>query len=103
MEKISTYIQLYKDDVELNLGVNEDLTAKEGVLKNWGFIQITDGSLDTKPIFWDGIDFFLSCGKKEFKRECKQQLKDAGYNWKEVYKTIKELLNRAKELKIIVE
>ena len=99
MEKISTYIQLFKDDVELNLGVNEDLTPREG---DWGYIQITDGSIHTKPIFWDGIPLFLNCGKKEFKRECKKELKERGYKWKEVYKTIKELLNRAKELKIII-
>lgn len=103
MEKISTYIQLFKDDVELNLGVNEDLTAKDGVLKNWGYIQITDGSLDTKPLFWDNTDFFLNCGKKEFKEDCKEELKERGYDWREIYKTIKTLLKRAKKLKIIVE
>lgn len=103
MEKISTYIQLFKDDVELNLKVNKDLTAEEGILKNCGFIQITDGYLDTKPLSWDNIDFFLGCGKKRFKRVCKQELKERGYDWKEIYKTIKTLLNRAKELKIIVE
>jgi hypothetical protein len=103
MEKIRTHIQLFKDDVELNMTVNEDLTAIEGNLKNWGFIEITDGHLETESLFWDNIDFFLSCGKKEFKEECKEELIKAGYNWREIYKTIKQLLKRAKKLKIIVE
>lgn len=98
---IHTFIELYKDDVEFNLSVKDGLTAQDGNLKNFGYIQITDGSIDTKPIFWDGITFFLSCGKKEFKKECKKELKEKGYNWKEIYTTIKELLNRAVELKIL--
>ena len=103
MGKINTYIQFYCEDVELNLSVKDDLSAQDGVLKNFGHIQITDGSLDTKPIFWDGIDFFLSCGKKGFKKECKKELKEARYNWKGIYYINKQLLNRTKGLKIIVE
>lgn len=101
MEKIHTEISLNLNDVELNISVKEDLTALDGVLKNWGFIRITDGCLDTKPIFWDGLDYFTSCGKKQFKKECKEELKNAGYEWREIYKIIKSLLRRAEKLNIL--
>jgi hypothetical protein len=98
---IKTCVKLYIDDVELNLYVKEDLKREEGVLKNFGNIEITDGRLETKPIFWDGIDFFLKCDKKTFKKECKEELVAADYDWRKVYKIIKTLLKRAKKLKII--
>lgn len=99
MEDISINIQFYCKDAELNLSVKDDLSKQDGVLKNFGDIQITDGRLDTKPIFWDNIDFFISCNKKEFKKECKKELKEAGYDWKEYYNIIKSLLDKAKQVK----
>jgi hypothetical protein len=103
MEKINTYVQFYKGDVELNISVKSDLTLQEGNLKNFGYFEITDGSLGKKSIFWDSVDFFLDCSKKEFKEVCKEQLEEAGYNWKEVYDTIQSLLKRAKKLKLITD
>lgn len=100
-DNIHTNVQFYLDDIELNISVKNDLSAQDGGLKNFGFIQITDGGLDTESIFWDNLSFFLDCSKKEFKKECKKELKKAGYNWKEIYATVKELLNRAVELKIL--
>lgn len=98
---IQTYIQFYIEDVQLNLCVTKDLKPQEGNLKNFGYFEITDGSLETKPLFWDNVDFFLECDKKAFKDECKKELVKAGYDWKEIYKIIKTLLKRAKKLKII--
>ena len=102
-DNIHTNIQFYLDDIELNISVKNDLSAQDGGLINCGFIQITDGGLDTESIFWDNLRFFLDCGKKEFKKECKKELKQKGYDWKEIYTKIKWILSRAKELKIIVE
>lgn len=101
--KISTHVQLCLNDIELNIYVKENLCRHEEdeVLHQAGYIQITDGRIEDKPLFWDGISFFVNCGKKEFKEECKEELKEKGYNWKETYKDIKTLLKRAKKLNII--
>lgn len=100
-QDIQTYIQFYFEDVQLNLCITADLKRQEGNLKNFGYFEITDGRLEHKPLFWDNIDFFLECNKSGFKDECKKELVEAGYEWKEIYKIIKTLLKRAKKLKII--
>ena len=100
-EKINTCIQLYLNEVELNISVKEDLSCQDGVLKNYGYIQVSTGSIGEKECFWDNLDFFLNCGKKEFKQDCKKELQQKGFNYKEVYKTIKQLLKRAKKLNIL--
>jgi hypothetical protein len=103
MSEISTYVQLYLNDIELNIAVKKDLSGyNEGHrLYQWGYIQITDGSIEDKPLFWDNLTFFLECGKKEIKEECKTELKEKGYNWKETYRDIKILLKQAKKLKLL--
>lgn len=98
---ITTYVQFYLEDVELNISVKNDLSRQEDKLKNFGFIQITDGHIDTEPLFWDNLDFFISAGKKEFKEECKSDLKEKGYKWRKTYKQIKALLKRAEKLNLI--
>jgi hypothetical protein len=103
MSKVQTYIQFYSGDVELNISVKDDLTKhlENESLYHFGFFQITNGDLDDKPIFWDNLDFFISAGKKEFKRECKKDLKNKGYDWKEIYKQVKTLLDRAQKLNLL--
>ena len=96
---MGTIVQLFKNNVNLSVFVNNDLTGNGG---NFGFIEIHSGYFKDEPEFWDNIGWYLSCGKKEFKKECKKSLEDKGYNWKETYKDMKELLNRAVELKILV-
>ena len=100
---IDIYTHLHLNDVELSIAVTDSLKKQEGNLKNFGYVQITDGSKEDKPIFWDGISFFLECGKKEFKKECKKQLKNKNYNWKETYKEIKTLLKRTIKLKLLTK
>lgn len=102
-DKINTYIQFYLDDIELNISVKEDLTGylENEPLHQCGFIQITDGKLEDRPIFWDNVSYFIDCRKKEFKEECKKELQEKGYDWKQTYKQIKTLLKRAKKLNII--
>lgn len=100
-DKICTSIELYLDNVTLSLSVRESLKKEKGSLKNFGYIKVHDGSLDSKEVFWDNINYFLRADKKEFKKECKEDLDKADYNWKETYKTIKKLLKRAEKLNLI--
>jgi len=102
-DKINTNIQFYLEDIELNISVKGNLTKhlENEPIHNYGFIQITNGGLDDKPLFWDNVSFFISAGKKEFKEECKKELQEKGYDWKEVYKQIKTLLKRAKKLDLL--
>jgi hypothetical protein len=101
--KIGTYVRLYLNDIELNINVKEDLGRyeKDEALHQFGYIEITDGRIEDKPLFYDNLTFFIECDKKEFKKECKTELKEKERNWKEVYKDIKTLLKRAKKLNII--
>lgn len=100
-EKINTCIQLYLNEVELNISVKKDLSCQDGVLKNFGYIKVSTGQIGKEDCFWDNLDFFINCGKKEFKEECKKELQEKGFNHKEIYKTIKQLLKRAKKLNIL--
>ncbi|WP_396180270.1 hypothetical protein [Flavobacterium sp.] len=101
-DKIQTYVQFYLDEVELNISVKEDLTKhkEDEPLHKSGYIQITNGSSED-TIFWDGIPWALKVGKKEFKKECKKELRQKGYNWKETYKKVKTLLKRANKLDLL--
>jgi hypothetical protein len=103
MEEIQTKVQLYLNDIDLNISVKKDLTGYkyDERLYQFGYIQITDGKIEDKPLFWDNVCFFTECGKKEFKEECKTELKEKGYDWKETYTDIKTLLKRAKKLKLL--
>ena len=92
-DKINTNIQLYLDEVELNISVKDDLTGhKENEpLHNFGYIQVSTGHIDNKDCFWDNVFFFVSAGKKEFKEECKKELREKGFeDWKETYKKLKK-------------
>ena len=101
-EKINTCIQLYLNEVELNISVKEDLSCQDGVLKNWGYIEVSTGQTEKENCFWDNLDFFINCGKKEFKEECKKELQEKGFeDWKDIYKKVKTLLKRAKKLNLI--
>ena len=104
-DKIYNNIQMFYNNVELNISVRDDLTGYDynDPLYNDGFLQITDGTIQDKPVYWDNLNFFINCRKKEFKEECKTELKEKGYNWKEVYKDIKTLLKRAESLKLITK
>ena len=103
MGTITTYVQLYLNDIELNIAVKENLSGYEEheSLYRFGHFEIKDGKIGDKPLFWDNLTFFLECDKKEFKEECKKELKEKGYNWKETYTDIKILLKRAKKLKLL--
>jgi hypothetical protein len=100
---INTYIQFLLDEVELNISVKEDLSGYKDFepLYQFGYFEITNGSIKDKPLSWDNLTFFISCGKKEFKKECKEGLKEKGLDWRETYKKVKTLLKRAKKLDLL--
>jgi hypothetical protein len=98
---IKTYVQLYSNNVELNIAVTKDLKREEGNLKNFGYIQITEGGIDEKGIFWDNLEFFFDVSFKDYKKECGEDLEKGSYNKKQTYKDIKRLLKRAHKIGII--
>lgn len=100
---IDAQVQLCLNEVTLTIVVKKDLSAEDGNFKNFGRFEISTGSLNNEECFWDGIEWFFKIGKKEFKEEYKQELKEKGFNWREVYKIIKILLKRARELNLITE
>lgn len=76
-DKIYTTVELNLDNVTLSLSVRENLKKEKGNLKNFGCVKIHDGSLGSEEVFWDNIDYFISCRKKEFKKECKKRLRQS--------------------------
>ncbi len=101
-DKIQTYVQLYSGNVELNVAVTEELKLQEGNLKNFGHIEVTDGTVGGENCFWDNLFYFYSISAKKFKKECGKELNKKGYEVEQTYKDIKRLIKRAKKLKIIV-
>jgi hypothetical protein len=79
-DSVQTYVQLFLDEVELNICVKDDLTyyRKHEPLYNFGFFQITNGNIEEKPIFWDGIEWTFEVGKKQFKADFKKELEKKG-------------------------
>lgn len=98
MSKIGHIVELYVGDVTLNVWVDRKLNA-DG--HNFGGIEIGGWADDKKNCYWDNLDFFLTCTKKEFNKECKEELKQKGFPVRETRKDIKKLLKRAIKLKIL--
>lgn len=98
---IQTYIQLYAGNVELNIAVTDDLKPQEDNLKNFGHIVVSNGQLNSEDCFWDNLTFFFEIDKRAFKKDCKKELESKGFDVKETYKDIKQLLKRAFKLKIL--
>lgn len=102
-EKIQSYVQIMSGNVELNIAVKEDLKKQDGNLSNFGYIQVTDGGIESKNCFWDSIPFFFQISFADFKKECGKELKEKGYPVEETYKDVKRLLKRARKLNLITE
>ena len=100
MEKIYTEVQFWVNNTTLNVTVTKDLKKEEGNLKNFGHIQIHDGSIHTEEVFWDNLEWFFKIGRKK-KKEIKKELKEKGQYYKGVVKDIKRLIKRAKELDLL--
>jgi hypothetical protein len=99
--KIQTYVQLYSNNVELNIAVTKNLKREEGNLKNFGHIAITSGGINEEGIFWDGLEYFFNLSLKEYKKECYEELEKGGYDIKQTYKDVKKLMKRAFKLKLL--
>jgi len=98
---VQTYVQLFSNNVELNIAVTKDLKREEERLKNFGYIQITEGGIGEEGCFWDNLEFFFDLSFKEYKKECKEDLEKGSYDIKQTYKDIKRLLKRAHKIGII--
>ena len=99
--KISTYVQLFLNDVELSIAVTENLKGEDGNLKNFGWFEISDGTIDGETCSWDNLEFFYDLSFKDFKKECGDDLKRCGFGAKKVYKDINKLLKRAFKLNLL--
>lgn len=94
-----TEVTLRENDTALTVYVNDDFTA-DG--KNFGYIEIHDGSLDSKSIFWDNLPYFFKICKKK-KKSIKQDLKVAEQFYPGVVSDIKKLIKKAFEVEILSE
>lgn len=101
--KIHTEVQIYLDNVTLSISVKEDLSKEDGKITNFGYVQVSNGAIGGKECFWDNISYFFDISRKKFKKEVREELEQKGYNWEEIYKTIKRLIKRARKLNLIVE
>lgn len=99
--KIGTYVQLYLNNVELNIAVQEDLKGETDRLKNYGWFEISDGSINGETCSWDNLQFFFNLSLKDFKKECGEDLKRCGFGAKKTWKGINKLLKRAIKLKLL--
>lgn len=99
--KIGTNVQLYLNNVELNIAVQEDLKGEEGNLKNFGWLEISDGTIDGETCSWDNLLFFYQLSLEDFKKECGKDLKRCGFGAKKTWKDINKLLKRAIKLKLL--
>ena len=97
---IGHIVELYTDDVTLSIYVTPDLKYNEKV-SNFGNIQVGGWIDEKKNCNWDGINFFMTCTKKEFMQECKQELKDKDFAPKEIRKAITRLIKRAIKIGIL--
>lgn len=100
MSKIRQNVELHLNNVTLSISVTKDLKKEEGNLKNFGYIQIHDGSIHTEGVFWDNLSYFFEINKDK-KKEIKEELKEKGQYYKGVTKDIKRLIRRAKELDLL--
>lgn len=99
--KIGTYVQLYLNNVELNISVTEDLKREEGNLKNFGWFEISDGTINGETCSWDNLSYFFNLSFKDFKKECGDDFKRCGFGAKKTWKDINRLLKRAIKLNLL--
>lgn len=99
--KINTYVQFYLNNVELNISVTEDLKGEQDRLKNFGWFEISDGTIDGESCSWDNLNFFNGINFEIFKTGCRDDLKRCGFSSKKVYKDVNKLMKRAKKLNLL--
>ena len=92
-------VTLRENNVALTVFVNDDFSA-DG--KNFGYIEIHDGSLDSEAVFWDNLGYFFKIGKKK-KKSIKQDLKVDEQFYPGVVGDIKKLIKKAFEIEILTK
>lgn len=92
------YISFYKNDVTLEIWVDEELRPDKNL---FGSITVSSGQIGAEEAYWDNLSYFLNLSKKEFKKECKEELVKLGFSWKEVYIDMVYLLDKAKKLGLL--
>lgn len=93
-------VVLVKNDTTLSVCTTETLDKQEGNLKNFGYISVHNGSIHTKEVCWDNLEYFFKLTKKK-KRSIKKELKEKEQHYKGVVKDIKTLIKRAFELELL--
>lgn len=92
-------VTIRENNVALTVYVKDDLSVDGS---NFGYIEIHDGSLDTRPVFWDNLHYFFEiCSKK--KKSIKDELKGNNEFYSGVVRDIKKVFKKAFELGIIVK
>lgn len=100
-KEIITEVKLTKGNVTLGINVSEDLKlCKNEKAENCGYIQVTDGYIDSKEVFWDNINWFLHIDDEK-KKEIVEELKEKGQHYKGVIKDIKSVVKRALKLNLL--
>lgn len=99
--KIDTYVQLYLNNIELNISVTKNLKGEMDILKNFGWFEISDGTINSETCSWDNLSYFFDLSLENFKKECGEDLKRCDFGAKKVYKDINKLLKRAFKLGIL--
>ena len=95
------YIHLHTDNVELVISVTNKLKKQTETLEKFGWITISKGGINDRDINWDNLNFFLECDYKDFKKECKEDLREKNFKTKKIFKEIKQLLKEANKLNIL--
>ena len=97
--------KIYDIDIEdINIKLSIDLDDFSNPNDNSGYIEIINVNTSNKnSCFWDNLDFFIYNNKKAIKKECEQELVNKNLYVKEIFKTIKILINVASSEKMLIK
>lgn len=91
-------VKLYKNNVELSIYVNEDLSkCKTGM----GHIIVSTGRTADKEAFWDNLSYFQDLSLPTFEKECWPDFINLDLDRVEVFTDIKYLIGKAKGMKLL--
>ena len=97
--------KIYDIDIKgINIKLSIDLDDFSNPNDNSGYIEIKNINASNKnSCFWDNLDFFIYNNKGIIKKECEQELIDKKFYVKEIFKTIKILINVAISEKMLTK
>ena len=97
--------KIYDIDIEdINIKLSIDLDDFSNPNNNSGYIEITNVITSNKnSCFWDNLDFFIYNNIEIIKKECEQELVNKNLYVKEIFKTIKILINVAISEKMLIK